>query len=128
MIWTFIKVHKNTHNPPGSFPDAPIYCTLSEVETSILTPPPFFIIIIIIITQNKLFISEKRGCFYSTFHNFGIFFWPFLAFFCLILHSTSQNIKKKTRKKTLRMTASVVQKWFKNGSKRPQNDTKTMPK
>ena len=37
VIQTFIKVHKNTQNPLKILTDIPTYCTLSQVETSILT-------------------------------------------------------------------------------------------
>ena len=78
-IWTFIKPHKNTRNPARTLPDTPTYCTLSQVETSILTG----------FWAKQVFYRQKEVCFCTLLHNFGKARQKF-ACFCILSHNFAQ--------------------------------------
>ena len=79
---------KYTRTPLRILPGTPIYCSLSYVETSILT----------VLKQKKWFCRCKKACFCTFLHNFGEFRQK-RAYYCLPLHHSAYFCSQLSSKK-----------------------------
>ena len=97
-IQTFIKLHKNTQNPPRTPPDSPTYCTQAWVETSILT-----------VFLSKTSVSQaKKAYFWTILHIFSALLAE-ICIRCLVLHNFAQFRIKTTETSPKKMTVNT--KW-----------------